>query len=45
MMPISAGIRNKSAIDAIGKVTKQTNIAINEKRVFKTGTGLETHIA
>ena len=45
MRPIIAGIKKKSAIDAVRRVTRQTSVAVNVKRVFKTATSLETHIA
>ena len=38
MMPISAGLKKKSDTDAVRRVTKETSVAVNVKRVFKSAT-------
>lgn len=43
-MPINAGVKTRSVLNAVRRVTRQTNVAVTAKLVFKmAATGLETH--
>ena len=43
-MPISAGIRTKSALNATRRVAKPTNVAATGNQVVEMAENLETHI-
>ena len=43
-MPISAGIKTKSALNATRRVTKRANVAANVNQVVEMAENLETRI-